>query len=48
MQTIFENVDERNNGGRTYLMGTVIYTRRISGCVKGEYTRGFVNWRSRV
>ena len=43
MQPIFENADERNNGGRTDSMGTVIYTRRISGCVEGEYTRGFVN-----
>jgi len=48
MQTIFENVDERNNGRRTDSMDTVIYTRGISGCVEGEYTRGFVNWRSRV
>ena len=48
MQTIFENVDERNNGGRTDSMDTVIYTRRISRCVEEEYTRGFISWRSRV
>ena len=38
MQTIFEDEDERSNGGGTSSMDSLICTERISGCIEGEYT----------
>ena len=48
MQVIFENEDEKGNGGRTNSMDTVLCTRRISGCVERKCIRGLGNKRSRV
>ena len=41
MQIIFEDEDERDNGGGTNPMNSVIYTGRISRCVEREYVRRF-------
>ena len=41
MQIIFEDKDERSNGGGANSMDPVIYIGRISGCVEGEYVRRF-------
>ena len=48
MQIVFENEDERSIGGGANLMDFVIYTGRVSRCVKGEYTRRFGDRRDRI
>jgi len=37
MQTIHKNEDERSSSEETNLMDLVIYTKRISKCLEGEY-----------
>jgi len=37
MQTIHKNEDERSSSGKTNPVDLVIYTRRISRCLEGEY-----------
>jgi len=48
MQTIFEDEDERSNGKRAGSMDTIIYTERISRCVKRECVRRFGDRRTRI
>ena len=37
MQIIFKNEDKRSDSRRTSVVGALIYARRISGYVEGEY-----------
>ena len=48
MQTIFEDKDERSNGRRAGSIDTIIYTERISRCVKRECVRRFGDRRTRI
>ena len=48
MQIIFENEDERSNSKGANSMDSVICTRRISRCVKGEYVRRFEGRGNRI
>ena len=48
MQVILKNKDKRDKGGRTNLIGTILYAKRISRCVERECIRGFRNKKSRV
>jgi len=41
IQTIFEDVNEKNSVRRTDLIGTVLYIRGISRCMEGKYIEGF-------
>ena len=48
MQTIFEDEDEKSNGKRAGSMDTIIYTERVSRCVKRECVRRFRDRRTRI
>ena len=48
MQIIFEDEDERGNGGETSSIDSLICTGRISRCVEGEYTRRSGGRRNRI
>ena len=37
MQIIYKNENTEGNGKRAYLMGVIIYIRRISRCLEGKY-----------
>ena len=40
MQIIYQNEDERNNSGKTDLVGIIIYVERVSRYMKEKYTKG--------
>lgn len=48
MQIILENKDERSNSGKTNLMDSIMYTRRIGRCVERKFIRGFGDKRSGI
>ena len=41
MQVIHKNEDERRNSGGADIMGIIICTGRISGCLEGKHARRF-------
>ena len=48
MQTIFEDEDKRRNHREADTMDIIIYTRRVSKCVKEKYIRRFRIRESRI
>ena len=48
MQIIFEDEDEKGNSGGTDPIDSVIYTGRISKCVKRKYVRRFGSRENRI
>ena len=48
MQVIFGDENEVGDSGRTSLMNPLIYTGRISGCMKEEHDGGIEDRKDRV